>query len=127
MVCVLTFTAIVILKHPVDVEAVPNEWIQFNCTVTDCNSRHHFRWYIAGRSHPIRDNDTVSGLVIRRTSMCASSNQTTHFLEVQATKVLNMSAFYCGAFEGPQAAPSACRCAGRWCYSTPALLIGKPV
>ena len=35
MVCVLTFTAIVILKHPEDMEAVPNEWVQFNCTVTD--------------------------------------------------------------------------------------------
>ena len=119
MVCVFTFTAAVILKHPVDVEAVPNEWVQFNCTVTDCNSRHLLRWYIAGRLQPIRDNDTVPGLVFRKTSMCISSNQMTHILEVQATKALNMSAFYCGAFEVSQDAPGSCRCAGRWCYSTP--------
>ena len=37
----------------------------------------------------------------------------THILEVQATKALNMSAFYCGAFEVSQDAPGSCRCAGR--------------
>ena len=74
---------------------------------------------------------TVPGLVIRRTtSRCTSSNQMTHFLEVQATKALDRSVFYCGAQpEGSQArqVPSSCRCSGGRCYSRPALLISKSI
>ena len=125
VVYILTSTATVIVDHPKDVEAVPNAWVRFNCTVTDCNT-YHVRWYIAGRSDPI--NNSVPGLVFRRnSSMCTSSNQRTHFIEVQATEALDKSAFYCGVSEGSQQAPCSCRCAGRKCYSMPALLIGKPV
>ena len=59
--------------------------------------------------------------------MCTSSTQKTHFIEVQANEAFDKSAFYCGVLEASQEAPSQCRCTGRWCYSTPALLIGKPV
>ena len=122
--CVLTSTATVIVEDPVDVEAVPNEWVQFNCTLTDCDD-YHVRWYIAGRSQAIRDNNT--GLVIRSFSMCTSSNQETHFLEVQATEALNNSAFYCAANQR-SGTTSTCRCGadGRY-FSRSALLRGKPV
>ena len=127
--CVLTSTATVILKHPVDVEAAPNEWVQFNCTITHCDNQH-FRWYVAGRPGPIMNNNSVSGLVIRRISkVCTSSNQAIHFFEVQATEALDKSAFYCGVSEvseNSRHSPSSCRCAGRRCYSRPAILIGKP-
>ena len=59
--------------------------------------------------------------------MCTSSTQRTHFIEVQANEAFHKSVFYCAVLEGFQEAPSQCRCTGRWCYSTPALLIGKPV
>ena len=128
MLFIPTSTATVILEHPKDVEAVPNEWVQFNCTVTDCNT-YHVRWYIAGRSHPLNDNiNSVPGLVFRRSSsICTSSTQRTHFIEVQANQAFDKSAFYCGVLERSQEAASQCRCTSRWCYSTPALLIGKPV
>ena len=111
-----------------DVEAVPDEWVQFNCTV---NCSYTVWWFIAGDQNPIKVNNSVPGLVIRRTtSRCTSSHQMTHFFEVQATKALDGSVFYCGAQpEGSQArqAPSSCRCVGGRCYSRPALLIGKSI
>ena len=114
-----------LLEHPVDVEAVPNEWVQFNCTVANCNDT--VSWFIAGRSRAIKNNDTVPGLVIRRGFfMCTSSNQKTHFFEVQATEALNMSAFYCVAYHRSQAT-NACRCeADGRCFSKSALLKGNP-
>ena len=124
--CVLTSTATVIVEHPVDVETAPNEWVQFNCTVTPCNDT--VSWFIAGRSHAIKKNNTVPGLVFRRSfSRCTSSNQKTHFFEVQATEALNNSAFYCTAFRRPRTT-SICRCGadGRH-FSKSALLRGKPV
>lgn len=118
-----------ILEHPKDVEAVPNEWVQFSCTVANCNKDTVVSWYIAGESSAIRMNSSVSGLIIRRySSMCTSSNQT-HFFEVQATKALNMSAFYCAASRDHRSqATNTCRCdADGRCYSKSALLRGKPV
>ena len=74
-------------EHPIDMEAVPDEWVQFNCTV-NCN--YTVRWFIAGYPSPIKRNNTVPGLVTRRTfSRCTSSNQTTHFFEVQANKAVD--------------------------------------
>ena len=59
--------------------------------------------------------------------MCTSSNQKTHFFEVQATEALNMSVFYCVAYDRSQAT-NTCRCeADGSCYSKSALLRGKPV
>ena len=124
--CVLTSTATVIVEHPKDVEAAPNEWVEFNCTVSDCNGT--VSWFIAGRSRAIKKNNTVPGLVIRRIfSRCTSSNQKTYFLEVQATEALNNSAFYCAAYQGSRTS-SICRCGadGRH-FSKSALLRGKPV
>ena len=100
--------------------------MQFNCTITPCN--YTLSWFIAGRSHAIKNNDSVPGLVIRKTvSMCTSSNQETHFLELQATEALNNSAFYCAANQGSRTT-STCRCGadGR-CFSKSALLRSKPV
>ena len=113
------------LEYPKDVEVLPNEWVQFNCTITPCN--YTVSWFIAGISHAIRNNDSVPGLVIRRTASMCTSNQETHFFEVQATGALNNSAFYCAANQGFQIT-STCRCGadGR-CFSKPALLRGKPV
>ena len=111
-----------LLEHPKDVEAVPNEWVQFNCTV-NCNNT--VSWFIAGSSFAIRGDNSVPGLIIRRyRSMCTLSNQVTHFLEVQATEALNMSAFYCATYDRSQAT-NTCRCDG--CFSKSALLRGKPV
>ena len=120
----LTSTATVLLEYPKDVEVLPNEWVQFNCTITPCN--YTVSWFIAGISHAIRNNDSVPGLVIRRTASMCTSNQETHFFEVQATGALNNSAFYCAANQGLQTT-STCRCGadGR-CFSKPALLRGKP-
>ena len=126
--CVLTSTATIIVEHPVDVETAPNEWVQFNCTVTPCNNS--VSWFIAGRSRAIKKNYTVPGLFIRRSfSRCTSSNQVTHFFEVQATEVLNNSAFYCAAYVYQRSrTTSICRCGadGRH-FSKSALLRGKPV
>ena len=61
-----------ISEHPIDMEAVPDEWVQFNCTV-NCN--YIVCWFIAGYSSPMKRNNNVPGLVIRRTfSRCTSSN-----------------------------------------------------
>ena len=124
--CVLTSTATVIVEHPVDVEAAPNEWVEFNCTVTPCNVT--VSWFIAGSSRAIKQNNTVPGLVIRRNySRCTSSNQKTHFFEVQATEALNNSAFYCAAFQRFRTT-SDFRCGeDRRRFSKSALLRGKPV
>ena len=107
-------------------EAVPNEWVQFNCTVANCTDT--VSWFIAGRSHAIKGNSSVPGLIIwRYPSMCTSSNHKTHFFEVQATKALNMSAFYCSANHRSHATnTSRCEADGRY-FSRSALLRGKPV
>ena len=112
-----------------DMEAVSDEWVQFNCTVTSVNCNYTVWWFIAGYPSPIKRNNTVPGLITRRTfSRCTSSNQTTHFFEVLANKELDRAVFYCGAqlqgFRGRQA-PRSCRCVDGRCYSKPALLTSK--
>ena len=124
---ILTFTAIVIFEDPRDMEAAPNEWVQFNCTV-NCSDVRSASWYMAGRSDSIRDNSSVPGLRIRRTSSrCTPSNRRTYFLAIQATEAFDKSAFYCGASETECQAASSCRCADGRCYSRPALLTGRPI
>ena len=94
-----TSTATVLFsEHPTDMEAVPGEWVQFNCTV---NCSYTVWWFIAGDQDPIKRNNSVPGLVFRRTTSmnCTSSNQKAHFFGVQATEALTNSAFYCAAFK----------------------------
>ena len=63
---------VIFSEHPIDMEAVPDEWVQFNCTF-NCN--YTVWWFIAGYSSPMKRNNSVPGLVIKRTSSrCTSSN-----------------------------------------------------
>ena len=98
-----------------------NEWAQFNCTV---HCGYHVSWYMARHSNAIKAIGR-NNLVRLHTSSCTESNERTHFIEVLATKALNISTFYCAAYEQhDQERSCSCGTGGR-CYSRPALLTGK--
>ena len=117
-----------LFAHPQDVTVEANQWAQFNCTV-HCTSTSSVGWYIAGYHHAIKRNNTLPGLLIKRSSdvKCTLSNEKTYFFEVHATEALNKSTFYCAAYVKHDLEKS-CSCGkGGRCYSRPALLTGEPV
>ena len=110
-----------LFSNPKDAMVEANEWAQFNCTV---HCRYHVSWYMAGHSNAIKAIGR-NNLVRLHTSSCTESNERTHFIEVLATKALNISTFYCAAYEQhDQERSCSCGTGGR-CYSRPALLTGK--
>ena len=116
-----------LLADPKDVIMDTNQWAQFSCTV-DCSYARSVGWYMAGYLRAIKRNNTISGLLIKTSSVKnTSSNEKTYFFEVYATEALNKSTFYCAAYERHNREKS-CSCGkeGR-CYSRPALLTGEPV
>ena len=118
-----------LIAGPEDVTVEANQWAQFNCTV-DCSYTDYVGWYMAGHSHAIKRNNTIPGLLIKRSRSfvkCTPSKEKTHFFEVYATEAFNKSTFYCAAYEKHHQERS-CRCGrdGR-CYSRPGLLRGEPV
>ena len=117
-------TDTVLFADPRDVTVEANQWAQFNCTV-HCTHTRSVGWYMAGYDLAIRRNNTIPGLLIKRTSDSkCTSNQKIHYFEVYATEAWNKSTFYCAAYEKGRS----CSCGkeGR-CYSRPALLTGEPV
>ena len=129
LLLILTSPATVLLADPKDVSVDTNQWAQFNCTV-DCSYTSTVGWYIAGYHRAIKSNNTIPGLLIKRSSQvvkCPPSNIKTYFFEVYATEALNKSTFYCAAYEKRDLEKS-CSCGKRGrCYSRPALLTGEPV
>ena len=118
-------TATVLFAHPKDVTVEVNQWAQFNCTV-HCSYTSSVGWYMAGHRRAIRDNSSVPGLLIKRSSdvKCTTPIEKTYFFEVYATEALNRSTFYCAAYVKHKR----CSCGkGGRCYSRPALLTGEPV
>ena len=84
---------------------------------------------MAGHRRAIRDNSSVPGLFIKRSSVvkCTPPIEKTYFFEVYATEALNRSTFYCAAYvKHNQEKRCSCGEGGR-CYSRPALLTGEPV
>ena len=121
-------TATVLIAGPQDVTVEANQWAQFNCTV-HCSYTRSVGWYMAGYDRAIKRNNTISGLLIKRSSdvKCTPSNEKTYFFEVYATEALNRSTFYCAAYVKRDLEKS-CSCGkGGRCYSRPALLTGEPV
>ena len=119
-----------LLADPKDVTVDANQWAQFNCTV-DCSYTRSVGWYIAGYHRAIKSNNTIPGLLIKRSSRgvvkCPPSNIKTYYFEVYATEALNKSTFYCAAYEKRDLEKS-CSCGKRGrCYSRSALLTGEPV
>ena len=124
--CLHTSTATVLFANPRDVTVEANQWAQFNCTVS-CSYTRGVGWYMAGYDHTIRRNNTIPGLLIKRSPTKCISNQKIHYFEVYATEAFNKSAFYCAAYERHhQERSCSCGTGGR-CYSRPALLTGEPV
>ena len=118
-------TDTMLFADPKDVTVEANQWAQFNCTV-HCTHTRTVGWYMAGYDHAIKRNNTIPGLLIKRTSDSkCTSNQKIHYFEVYATEAWNKSTFYCAAYERHQ---KSCSCGkGGRCYSRPALLTGEPV
>ena len=116
-----------LLADPKDVTVDANQWAQFSCTV-NCSYARSVGWYIAGHNSAIKRNNTLPGLLIKRSSVkCTPSNERTYFFEVYATEALNKLTFYCAAYERHNLEKS-CSCGkGGRCYSRPALLTGEPV
>ena len=116
-----------LIADPQDVTVEANQWAQFNCTV-DCSYTNYVGWYIAGYNGVIKKNNTIPGLLIKRSfAKCTPSKEETHFFEVYATEAFNKSTFYCAAYEKRHQERS-CSCGkGGRCYSRPALLSGEPV
>ena len=125
LLLILTSAATVLFADPQDVTVEANQWAQFNCTV-HCTHTRTVGWYMAGYDHAIKRNNTIPGLLIKRTSDSkCTSNQKIHYFEVYATEAWNKSTFYCAAYERHQ---KSCSCGkGGRCYSRPALLTGEPV
>ena len=88
-----------LLADPKDVTVDTNQWAQFSCKV-NCSYARSVGWYIAGHNSAIKRNNTLPGLLIKRSSVkCTPSNERTYFFEVYATEALNKSTFYCAAYE----------------------------
>ena len=119
-----------LIAVPKDVTVEANQWAQFNCTV-ECSYTISVGWYMAGYYHAVKRNNTIPGLLIKRSSesdvKCTLSNEKTYFFEVYATEAFNKSTFYCAAYVKHRLEKN-CSCGtdGR-CYSRPALLTGEPV
>ena len=127
LLLILTSPATVLLADPKDVTVEVNQWAQFNCTVNSSYTRS-VGWYIAGYHRAIKRNNTLPGLLIKRSHVKSTqSNEWTHFFKVYATEALNKSTFYCAVYEKHDLDKS-CSCGkGGRCYSRPALLTGEPV
>ena len=108
-----------LFSNPNDLTVEANEWAQFNCIV---HCGYHVSWYMAGHSNAIKAIGR-NKLVRLRTSSVTESNERTHFIEVLATKALNISTFYCAAYHVQHDQERSCSCGT--CYSRPALLTGK--
>ena len=128
IVFILISTATVLFADPQDVTVEANQWAQFSCTVS-CSYTRVVGLYMAGYRHAIHRNNTIPGLLIKRSfdARCTPSNERTYFFEVYATEAFNKSTFYCVAHEQYHRERS-CSCGNRGrCYSRPALLTGEPV